>query len=156
VNRLRNRPRRWCGGPRAPTVRGGCPDRDRDPSAPPETAARAGGPHGVLSPAEITAFVGEQLAAVDLDGRSLCVLVPEATRSCPLPLLLSAVHGAVHGRVSRLTVLVALGTHPGMTDSALAGHLATRTAAWPSGELVAAVLTDAEELLSLSGAPKQS
>lgn len=82
-----------------------------------------GGPGDVLTPAEITAFVGEQLTAVDLDGRSLCVLVPDATRSCPLPLLLSAVHGAVHGRVTRLTVLVALGTHPGMTGSALAAHL---------------------------------
>ena len=53
----------------------------------------------------------EQLAGADLDGRSVCVLVPDGTRSCPLPLLLAAVHGALHGRVSRLTVLVALGTH---------------------------------------------
>ena len=36
-----------------------------------------------------------------LDGRSVCVIVPDGTRSCPLPLLLSAVHGALHGRVSR-------------------------------------------------------
>ena len=57
------------------------------------------------------AFVREQLAAVDLDGRSVCVIVPDGTRSCPLPLLLDAVHGALHGRVRRLTVLVALGTH---------------------------------------------
>jgi len=82
-----------------------------------------GGPGRVLSREEIAAFVNEQLAAVDLDGRSLCVLVPDATRSCPLPLLLSAIHRAVHGRVTRLTVLVALGTHPEMTDSALATHL---------------------------------
>jgi nickel-dependent lactate racemase len=93
------------------------------PRAPRAEAARVGRPEGVLSPAEITAFVGEQLAAVDLDGRSLCVLVPDGTRSCPLPLLLSAVHGAVHGRVTRLTVLVALGTHPEMTESALSAHL---------------------------------
>ena len=87
------------------------------------TLARVGGPHSVLTDDEIDGFVREQLAGADLDGRSVCVLVPDATRSCPLPLLLSAVHGALHGRVSRLTVLVALGTHGEMTEDALAAHL---------------------------------
>jgi nickel-dependent lactate racemase len=67
-----------------------------------------------------------------VDGRSVCVLVPDATRSCPLPLLLAAVHGALHGRVSRLTVLVALGTHAPMGAGQLARHLG-----FPPGELAA-------------------
>ena len=37
------------------------------------------------------AAVADQLAAADLDGRSVCVLVPDGTRSCPVPLLLVAV-----------------------------------------------------------------
>ena len=65
----------------------------------------------------------DQLGDADVDGRSVCVLVPDATRSCPLPLLLAAVHEALHGRVSRLTALVALGTHGKMTEQALAAHL---------------------------------
>ena len=73
--------------------------------------AQVGGAQTVLTDAEIDGFVREQLAGVALDGRSVCVLVPDATRTCPLPLLLAAVHGALHGRVSRLTLLVALGTH---------------------------------------------
>jgi nickel-dependent lactate racemase len=71
----------------------------------------------------VTAFVAEQLAGIDADGRSVCVLVPDGTRSCPLPLLVGAVHRALHGRVSRLTVLIALGTHGPMGDEALAAHL---------------------------------
>ena len=51
------------------------------------------------------------------------MLVPDQTRTCPLPLLMRAVHGALHGRVTRMTVLVALGTHAPMTDEALAHHL---------------------------------
>jgi hypothetical protein len=51
------------------------------------------------------------------------VLVPDSTRSCPLPLLLSSVHGALHGRVSRLAFLVAPGTHAAMTEPALAAHM---------------------------------
>ncbi len=87
------------------------------------TATRLGGPDGVLAPDEVETFVREQLAARDLDGRSVCILVPDGTRSCPLPLLLRAVHGALHGRASAMTVIVALGTHTPMDDEALARHL---------------------------------
>jgi nickel-dependent lactate racemase len=92
-------------------------------------AATIGGPDGVLSDDEVTAFVEEQLGAVRLDGRSVCVLVPDATRSCPLPLMLSAVHQALARRVTRLTVLVALGTHANMPEIALAAHLG-----YPAGD----------------------
>src|SRR5262245_57304678 len=85
--------------------------------------ASIGGPQTVLRDHEIDAFIREQLDGADLAGRSVCVLVPDAKRSCPLPLLLSAVHAALHGRVSRLTVVVALGTHGAMGEPALAAHL---------------------------------
>ena len=86
-------------------------------------ASQVGGADGVLTDEQVREFVHEQLAAVDLDGRSVCVLVPDGTRSCPMPLLLGAVHEALHGRVSRLTVLVALGTHSRMGETELARHL---------------------------------
>ncbi|HZA17417.1 MAG TPA: lactate racemase domain-containing protein [Pseudonocardiaceae bacterium] len=86
-------------------------------------AAQAGGPDGVLPDEQVRAFVHEQLDAVELDRRSVCVLVPDGTRSCPVPLLLGAVHEALHGRVTRLTVLVALGTHARMGETQLARHL---------------------------------
>jgi nickel-dependent lactate racemase len=92
--------------------------------APPSTvAAQVGGPDDVLDDEQIRTFVREQLTSAELDGRSVCVLVPDPTRSCPLALLLSSVHGALHGRVSRLTFLVALGTHAAMTEPALAAHM---------------------------------
>jgi lactate racemase len=95
-----------------------------------ETAVRLGGAAGVLSGDEVTRFVVDRLSACDVDGRSVCVLVPDATRTCPLPLLLRAVHGALHGRVSGLTVLIALGTHAPMGEDALAAHLG-----YPLGQL---------------------
>ena len=88
-----------------------------------DAAARVGDATTVLDEREVTAFVRDQLDAHPFDGRSVCVLVPDATRNCPLPLLMRAVHGALHGRASRLTVLVALGTHAPMDDDALAAHL---------------------------------
>jgi nickel-dependent lactate racemase len=93
-------------------------------TTPPGTiAASIGGPAVVLADDEVRAFVHEQLGAAALDGRSVCVLVPDTTRTCPLPLLLSAVHQALTRRVTRLTVLVALGTHAKPPEPALAAHL---------------------------------
>ena len=86
-------------------------------------AARLGDEHGVLSGEQVVGFVAEQLAATDLDGKSVCIVVPDGTRSCPLPLLVGAVHRALHGRVTRMTTLVALGTHQPMSEQALARHL---------------------------------
>ncbi len=93
-----------------------------DAAVEPHTAS-IGGADQVLTDQEIRAFVSTCLAREDLDGRSVCVIVPDGTRSCPLPLLLSAVHQALSGRVSRLTVLVALGTHAAMSEPHLAAHL---------------------------------
>ena len=90
------------------------------------TAATIGGPAGLLSDDQVTAFVHEQLGAADLDGRSVCVVVPDSTRSCPLPLLLSAVHQALTRRATRLTVVVALGTHAKLPEPALAAHVGYR------------------------------
>ena len=87
------------------------------------SATRVGGADRVLTDDEVTAFIATQLAGIDADGRSVCVLVPDGTRVCPLPLLVKAVHRALHGRVSRLTVLIALGTHGAMSDAALEAHL---------------------------------
>lgn len=92
-------------------------------AAPTTAAARLGGADRILTEAEVAAFVGEQLAGLDADGRSVCVLVPDGTRVCPLPLLIGAVHRALHGRVARLTVLIALGTHGAMSETQLAAHL---------------------------------
>ena len=95
--------------------------------------ASLGGADTVLDREQVLEFVRDQLAADAYDGRSVCVIVPDATRSCPLPLLMEAVHGALHGRVSALTVLVALGTHAPMDEERLARHLG-----YDVGELAAA------------------
>jgi nickel-dependent lactate racemase len=89
-----------------------------------ETGATSiGGPQVVLTPSKIREFIASSLAAEDLDGKSVCVIVPDGTRSCPLPLVLSAVHQALAGRASHITVLIALGTHAAMDEAHLAQHL---------------------------------
>jgi len=92
-------------------------------TAPAGLPAVAGGPARTLTDEEIEAFIADQLAAVDLDGRHVCVLVPDGTRTCPLPVILAAIQRALHGRTTRLSVLVALGTHAAMASTHLATHL---------------------------------
>lgn len=75
-----------------------------------------GGADRHLADAEVRAFVRQQLDGLDLDGRSLCVVVPDATRRCPLPLIVGAIEEAIAGRTTSCTVLVALGTHAPMSD----------------------------------------
>ncbi|MEU4162934.1 lactate racemase domain-containing protein [Actinoplanes sp. NPDC026670] len=77
----------------------------------------------VLTDAQVRAFVLARLADEDLAGQRVCVIVPDATRSCPLPLLLGAVHEALDGRAAAVTVLIALGTHAPMTPEQLDRHL---------------------------------
>jgi len=123
-----------------------------------QSPARIGGPDGVLSDEQVRGFVLEQLGSVPLDGKSVCVLVPDGTRSCPLPLLLSAVHDALHGRVTRLTVLVALGTHAEMSERALAAHVGSHPetavlnhAWWDPSALVQVGTIEEEHVAELSG-----
>lgn len=88
-----------------------------------ESVPLIGGPDQILDPDQVRAFVAGALATADLDGKRLCVVIPDRTRSCPLSLVIDAVHRAVEGRVSALTALVALGTHAPMTESELADWL---------------------------------
>ena len=64
-----------------------------------------------------------ELRGADLDGKRVCLVVPDGTRTCPLPLLLRAAHGALAGRASEVRVVIALGTHQGMSEDQLARHL---------------------------------
>ncbi len=88
-----------------------------------DAAASISGADEVVADEQITAFVADHMASLSVDGRSVCILVPDATRTCPLPLLLDVIRRVLHGRVKRLTVLVALGTHAAMSEAHLAKHL---------------------------------
>jgi lactate racemase len=95
----------------------------------PRRAALIGGVGERLAPDQVTGFVEESLAGADLDGKRVCLVVPDGTRTCPLPLLLQAAHRALAGRAREVTVLIALGTHQAMSEEHLARHLGYRPGA---------------------------
>lgn len=77
----------------------------------------------VLDDAQVSEFVADRLDRLPVDGRAVCVVVPDGTRSCPLPLLVDRIRRSLAGRVTRLVVLIALGTHQPMSHARLTTHL---------------------------------
>ncbi len=78
-----------------------------------------------LSEVETAAVVQQALAGLPLDGKRVLVIVPDGTRSMPLPLMFCQLEDALAGRVKALDYLVALGTHQPMSDAQLT-HLVGR------------------------------
>jgi nickel-dependent lactate racemase len=74
----------------------------------------------VLPDEDVGAWIAGQLGGAGLEGCSVLLLVPDGTRTAPVPLVLDAVRRVVG---ARLTVLVALGTHQPMTEQALGALL---------------------------------
>lgn len=71
---------------------------------------------GYLTDEELTSFVHEACANLPVDGKRVLFIVPDHTRSMPMPLMFRALFDALHGRVSKMDYLIALGTHPPMTE----------------------------------------
>ncbi|HEX3698850.1 MAG TPA: lactate racemase domain-containing protein [Polyangia bacterium] len=74
---------------------------------------------GALPEADVAETVLRGLAALPLDGQRVLVLVPDSTRTFPGALLFRLLTGALLPRVRGLDFLVALGTHPPMSEAAL-------------------------------------
>jgi len=65
---------------------------------------------------EVRAIVEEGLAHIDLGGRRVLAIIPDSTRTAPLPMLFRILHDIVGTRAEQLDFLIALGTQPRMTD----------------------------------------
>ncbi len=78
---------------------------------------------GFLQPEQLQSVVSEGLAAMDLTGRNVLVLIPDGTRTMPMPLLFHILEEELGGLVQTLDYLVATGTHQPMSDAQLSRHL---------------------------------
>ncbi len=72
-----------------------------------------------LTAAETESILAEALASVPLDGRRVLIVIPDATRTAPIPLMFRLFHQFLGTRVAALDYLVALGTHPAMAEAEL-------------------------------------
>lgn len=74
---------------------------------------------GWLSDADLRAFVMEAFSRENFTNKRVLFVIPDATRSMPMPTMFRALHEALHRRVAKMDFLIALGTHPPMPEEAV-------------------------------------
>ena len=72
-----------------------------------------------LSPLQIREWFAN-FSKADFAGQKILLIIPDATRTAPLPLLFDALFREVRPHCASLDVMVALGTHPPMSDTQIA------------------------------------
>ena len=78
---------------------------------------------GFLTPDNIRTTARDGLRALSIDGQRVLVLIPDGTRTMPMPLMFDILERELGPRVAALDYLVALGTHAPMTDAQLTAHI---------------------------------
>lgn len=64
-------------------------------------------------------WIATHLDVAEYRGKRVLLIVPDATRTAPLPLLFDTVYQQLRGVAQQIDVLVALGTHPPMNEAAI-------------------------------------
>src|SRR5688500_1330360 len=85
-----------------------------------------GVPEGYLSAEQIETVAREGLGALPIDGRRVLVIIPDGTRTMPMPLMFEMIERELGSRVAALDYLVALGTHSPMDDAQLSALMGRR------------------------------
>lgn len=123
-------------------------------------AATLGGPDQVLTDDEIARFVTDHLAAADVDGKRVTVVVPDGTRHAPVAMLTHLVRDALGQRPASIRCVIALGTHDDMSEEAIAdlmgydaGHFAQ---AYPGWEIVNHKWRDPDTFADLGTIPRET
>ena len=69
-----------------------------------------------LSEAQIRETVAESLSAKRLEGKRVLVIIPDHTGSGPTGLFFRAISETLIGRAKKIDFLIALGTHPPISE----------------------------------------
>ena len=72
-----------------------------------------------LTSREVHDLSAEALETADLDNRRVLIIIPDSTRTAPIPQFFRLFHQLLSGRVKSLDFLVALGTHQPMSETSL-------------------------------------
>ncbi len=72
-----------------------------------------------LTTNDVQQLVATAFDPLALDGKRVLVIVPDSTRTAPIPLMFHLLYQQIGNRVARLDYLIALGTHPQMSESAI-------------------------------------
>lgn len=83
-----------------------------------------------MNDADAAALIQDALAREDWRGRRVLVIVPDLTRSAPVPLVFNTIFDTIGESVARLDVLIALGTHQPLSFERFCLRVGIDPAAW--------------------------
>ena len=77
----------------------------------------------IISEKQVGDIVAHSLPANEYAGKKVLLIVPDHTRSAPVGQLFKAIHAQIGGATAKLDVMIALGTHPPMSEEAICERL---------------------------------
>lgn len=102
---------------------------------------------------DVRQVVAAGLADAPLTGKRVLVIIPDSTRSAPIPLLFQVLYEQLAARVQRLDYLIALGTHQPMSDAAIDKLVGVskdeRVKAYPKSHVFNHHWDDPEQLMTI-------
>ncbi len=72
-----------------------------------------------LSDDTVRDLVARACPAANYRGKRVCLIIPDGTRTAPVGLMFKTLFAQLAGAVRKFDVMIALGTHPAMTDTAI-------------------------------------
>src|SRR5512142_2467775 len=78
-----------------------------------------GSTKNVLAADEVQHLLAQAFDPLALDGKRVLVIIPDGTRTAPTPLMFRLLYEQIGRRVAQLDYLIALGTHPPMSEEAI-------------------------------------
>jgi len=78
---------------------------------------------GQMTEADVAEVIVQSLPTGDYENKRILLIVPDHTRTAPVGLMFKAIHTQLGSVVKNMDVLVALGTHPPMTEEAICRRL---------------------------------
>jgi nickel-dependent lactate racemase len=68
---------------------------------------------------DVQQLIAQACDPLQIDGKRVLVIIPDGTRTAPIPLFFSLLYQQLGRRVAQLDYLIALGTHPPMSEEAI-------------------------------------
>ncbi len=84
----------------------------------------------LLTPAETAQVCDAALGEWPVDGKRVLMIIPDHSRTCPLDVLFRLLYERLAPRVAALDFLVALGTHPPMSEKRICDRVGITVAEW--------------------------
>ncbi len=121
--------------------------------------AGRGSPTTALTPDDVRAIGAEFVEREGLAGKRVLAIIPDQTRSGPIDLMFRALYEILAGRARALDFLIALGTHPVMSEEAIDRRLGLepgeRAARFPKVRVFNHAWSDPAQLATVGSIPAE-